>query len=110
MLLATTIYSRLFVSDRPQIGHKSAVERLKDVLLSALFRYNKSHPVRFSKLLTKLAELRTLSDVYAKTLNFSAPNSSSPCDSDQESSSGCYEEEELPLTLPVFPNRKVAVA
>ena len=53
-------------SDRSQIQNKSPVEILKDRILSALWWHNKDLPVFLSKLLTKLAELRTLNDTYSK--------------------------------------------
>ena len=100
-----------FLSDRPHIGNKFAVETVKEVLLSALCRHNKSFPVRFSKLLTKLAELRTLNDTFAKFLTYSFSSSFSPCESDQDSFSGsCDDEESSSVSLHMIANRKVAVA
>lgn len=97
-------------SDRQQLTDKASVEDLKDQILSALCWQNRSSPILMSKVLTKLAELRSINDLYAKFLTFVPPKSPSVSDSDREfSATECYEDRvQLPAT--VFTNHKIAVA
>ena len=98
-------------TDRQQLEDKAAVEALKNRILSALCRQNKSSPILLSKVLTKLAELRSLNDSYSRFLTLSPPKSPSNCESDRESLTTEFSEEGEALVVrpTVLPNHKITV-